>query len=94
MFIPLTHQVQCPKCQRIGEIQLLDSEASDIHCQCKKCETSFYIPSPFNHKQTQDFENKKELGEALKEMLEKWEDRIPKHTRKEMEAYTHPLYEF
>lgn len=94
MFIPLIHQVQCPKCQRIGEIWLLESEKFDIHCRCKKCKTSFYIPSPFNHKQTQDCKNEEELDKTLEEMLEKWKDRMPEHIHKNKEAHTHPPYEF
>lgn len=93
MFIPLTHQVQCPKCQRIGEIQLQEPEKFDIRCQCKKCKTSFYIPSPFNHKQTQDSKNE-ELDKTLEEMLEKWKDRMPERIYKNKEDFTLPLYEF
>lgn len=94
MFVPLTHQVQCPKCQRIGEILLSEPEWFDVHCRCKKCKTSFYIPSPFNHKQTQEPINKEELEKDLKEMLKEWGDRAPKHTHKKIGGYTHLLYEF
>lgn len=42
-------EVQCPKCQRKGEIVIddFDELRDGIFCKCTKCKANFYAPSPY-----------------------------------------------
>lgn len=70
MFVPYTLEVQCPKCQRKGEIIIddFDELRDEIFCKCTKCKSGFYAHSPYPKSEEIQIDEE-DLEERMKEWL-------------------------
>lgn len=73
MFVQYTLEVQCPKCQRKGEIIIddFDELRNKIFCKCTKCKSSFYAPSPYPKSEEM------QIDEEVEERMKEWLARLP-----------------
>ena len=68
--------MQCPKCQRKGEIVIddFDELRDEIFCKCTKCKSGFYAPSPYPKSEETQIDE-----EELEEKMKEWLARLPEN---------------